>query len=169
MLITGYDRLLARRELITTQFTGGQNSFFCESCQACFAKFEAHFAWPPQRNRPPHSALRRGGFPGRIRALNRETGASWECRHPADQSGGENRNSPARRQRSQKRFGGDGGVEGVLPESNRSADSHVRALRTPVNTSKTSPKRSARTQRSALRAFGQHALKLRRRGHAEQS
>ncbi len=54
-----------------------------------------------------------------------------------------------------------GGVRGALPKSNRSADSHVRALRTPVNTSKTPPKRSARTQRSALQAFGQHALKMR--------
>jgi hypothetical protein len=49
-------------------------------------------------------------------------------------------------------------LEGVLPKSNRSADSHVRALRTPLKTSKTFAKWIARTQRSALRAFGQRAL-----------
>jgi hypothetical protein len=49
-------------------------------------------------------------------------------------------------------------LEGVLPKSNRSADSHVRALRTPLKTSKIFAKWIARTQRSALRAFGQHAL-----------
>src|ERR1039458_9496837 len=49
-------------------------------------------------------------------------------------------------------------LEGVLPKSNRSAESHVRALRPPLKTSKTFAKWIARTQRSALRAFGQHAL-----------
>jgi hypothetical protein len=52
-------------------------------------------------------------------------------------------------------------LEGVLLKSDRSADSHVRALRTHLKTSKTSAKWITRTQQSALRAFGQHALKLR--------
>ena len=51
---------------------------------------------------------------------------------------------------------------GVLPKSDRSADSHVRALRTHLKTSKTSAKWITRTQQSALRAFGQHAPRLRR-------
>jgi hypothetical protein len=48
-------------------------------------------------------------------------------------------------------------IEGVLPKSNRSADSLVSALRTPLKTFKTPAKWITRTQRSALQAFGQHA------------
>jgi hypothetical protein len=47
---------------------------------------------------------------------------------------------------------------GVLPESDRSADNHVRGLGTPLRNSKTWANGNARTQRSALRAFGQHAV-----------
>jgi hypothetical protein len=41
--VTGYNRLPARRELIATQLTGDQNSFFCEKCQAYFDKYETDF------------------------------------------------------------------------------------------------------------------------------
>src|SRR5208282_3450495 len=54
-----------------------------------------------------------------------------------------------------------GSVKGLLPKSNGSADSHVRTFRTPLKISKILAKWITRTQRSALRAFEQHALKLR--------
>ncbi len=46
-------------------------------------------------------------------------------------------------------------------KSNRSADSHVRALPTFLKNSKTMAKWITRTQRFALRVLGQHALKMR--------
>ena len=61
------------------------------------------------------------------------------------------------RQWCHRRFGSlrySGRIEGVLLKSNRSADSHVRALRTRLKRSPKSAKWMVRTLRAALRALG---------------